>query len=169
MAAPSAAAWWPLFHSCQLLGNHVVRLALYRPHPFLDNISYYDIYFVLQLTRQKLSYVRRPDKRIWRLNHVDHLDRYVVCFYAIFCAGFVDPFKRQDRLLGTLLDCARAHRQLGLATMLVFTQMSRSPVIAHRGNEEPGVRSVGSGRVALYVFTILSLPCCYSCTGTCTT
>ncbi len=44
--------------------------------------------------------------------------------------------------------------------MLVFTQMSRCSVNTHRGNEEPGVRSVGSGRVALYVFTILSLSNC---------
>lgn len=44
--------------------------------------------------------------------------------------------------------------------MAVFTQMSRYPVISHRGNEEQGVRSVGSGMVAFYVFTILSLSNC---------
>ena len=41
--------------------------------------------------------------------------------------------------------------------MLGFMQMARTSVTMVRGNENPGVRSVGSGRVALYVFTILSL------------
>ena len=44
--------------------------------------------------------------------------------------------------------------------MLVFTQMNRSSVTAYRGNEEPGVRMIGLGRVAFYVFTILSLSNC---------
>ena len=76
--------------------------------PFLT-IYHIMIYICPAIERQKLPDVRRPDKHIWRLYHVDHLDRYVVCFYAIFCAGFDDTFERQDRLLDTLVDCAGAH------------------------------------------------------------
>ncbi|OIR03258.1 hypothetical protein GALL_147780 [mine drainage metagenome] len=46
--------------------------------------------------------------------------------------------------------------------MLGFMQMTRPrpSVTVFRGNEKPGVRLVGSGRVAIYVFTILSLSNC---------
>jgi hypothetical protein len=44
--------------------------------------------------------------------------------------------------------------------MLVSTQTNRSSVIAYRGKEEPGVPMIGFGRVAFYVFTILSLSNC---------
>lgn len=41
-----------------------------------------------------------------------------------------------------------------------FMQMTRPSVAVFRGNEKPGVRSAGSGRVVFYVFMILSLSNC---------